>query len=113
MIEYDALSHVWGSVSDLVNIICDGHDLDITLNLHDALQQLREDGFDTFIWLDAVCIEQTNLDERAEQVRIMTQIYGHAEMLYIWLGRESSSTAAGIELLHRTAQDIRSKYRCV
>ena len=110
MTKYDALSYVWGSIHNSVTITCDGHDLDITLNLHDALQQLREDGLDGFLWVDAVCIDQGNLDERAKQVRMMRQIYNHAEMVYIWLGRESSNAAAGIELLHRTAHAIRSKY---
>ena len=98
-------------MSNRVAILCDGHDLDITLNLHDALQQLRENKLEGFIWVDAVCIDQTNLDERAKQVRIMRYIYGHAQILHIWLGKESSSAAAGVELLHRTAQALRSKYR--
>jgi hypothetical protein len=38
------------------------------------------------LWADAICIDQTNLDERGEQVQIMGQIYAQAERVLIWLG---------------------------
>lgn len=110
MVKYHALSYVWGSKFDPNIVTCNGYDLDITSNLHDALQQLREDGIDGLIWVDAVCINQNNLDERARQVRLMRKIYSHAEMVYVWLGKESPNAAAGIELLHRTAQAVRGRY---
>ena len=88
----------------------DDHSFEITSNLHNALLQFREGGFKSFIWVDAICINQADLNERAMQVRIMRQIYGKAELVYIWLGSESADTAIGIELLHRTAQAVRGKY---
>ena len=107
--KYDALSYVWGDKSDPVNIICDGHPLSITKNLHAALVQLREDGVHTPIWIDAICINQDDLDERAQQVRLMRQIYSTAATVYIWLGSASTTTAAGVELLHH-AYDIKERF---
>ena len=105
-IKYDALSYVWGSKSDAVTIKCDNRPLLITQNLHKALVQLREDGLNIPIWVDAVCIDQQNLDERARQVRLMRQIYSQAEIVYIWIGEETANTEAGVELLHRTAKAV-------
>ena len=107
--KYDALSYVWGDKSDPVNIICDEYPLSVTKNLHTALVQLRRDRVYTPIWIDAVCINQEDLDERARQVRLMRQIYGNAETVYVWLGRASATTAAGVELLHR-AYEIKERF---
>ena len=105
-IKYHALSYVWGSKSDAVTIKCDNRPLLITQNLHKALVQLREDGLRIPIWVDAVCIDQQNLDERARQVRLMRQIYSQAETVHVWIGEETANTEAGVELLHRTAKAV-------
>jgi hypothetical protein len=39
-----------------------------------------------FLWVDALCINQDNLEERDQQVRSMKTIYQHAEKVYIYLG---------------------------
>jgi hypothetical protein len=38
------------------------------------------------IWLDAVCIDQTNVQERQCQVAMIGKIYSRSQMLLIWLG---------------------------
>jgi hypothetical protein len=73
--------------------------LEIQDNLYDFLNELhtRLQGvlpakaaeYST-MWVDAVCINQQDIEERNEQVTIMHQIYSRAEMVLIWLGRDSS-----------------------
>ncbi|KAG7009435.1 hypothetical protein G7Y79_00002g005500 [Physcia stellaris] len=103
---YDALSYVWGSRTDPAIIICNDRPLLITRNLHDALVQLRQDGLRNPIWIDAICINQADADERARQVRLMRQIFSRAEMVHIWLGKESADTLTGVKLLQQTYKAI-------
>ncbi|MCJ1471527.1 hypothetical protein MMC13_000167 [Lambiella insularis] len=107
-IKYDALSYVWGSKSDAVTITCDDRPLYITQNLHKALVELREDGMDNSRWVDAVCIDQLNLGERARQIRLMRHIYSQAQMVYIWIGEELATTKIGAELLCRISKAVQA-----
>lgn len=41
----------------------------------------------TWVWIDAICIDQENLTEKSEQVQRMGAIYRCAQFIMIWLGR--------------------------
>lgn len=85
---YEALSYVWGDPKERVLIIVDGLPLFITTNLHAALVQLRNHTFERALWVDAICIDQDNLNERADQVQLMVHIYASASTILVWLGEE-------------------------
>jgi len=88
---YEALSCTWGTdPSDRVIHITEGS-LAVKPNLEAALRQLRQDptsqtgpGFRR-IWIDAICINQDDLDERSHQVMLMCQIYTFSSRLIVWL----------------------------
>lgn len=42
-----------------------------------------------FFWVDAICINQNDLEERSAQVQIMPQIYSKASCVIVWLGDDS------------------------
>ncbi len=71
--------------------VCNGRPVKVTRNLLDFLETAKAHGSfpheTTPIWIDAVCITQEDLDERASQVRIMTWIYCCAQEVFIWLGK--------------------------
>lgn len=89
---YNALSYVWGdlaSAGKLGNtIMIDGHEFPVTANLLSALRHLRPPfgARPTIFWVDAVCINQEDLDERRQQVSMMRDIYASADRVVIWLG---------------------------
>jgi hypothetical protein len=58
----------------------------ITENLYDGLSELRKDVTD-YLWIDALCIDQTNVDERAAQLLLMGNIYSSATRVILWLGK--------------------------
>lgn len=63
----------------------------VTLNLESALRNIRcktaaEKGRQAPLWIDAICINQEDVDERDEQVRRMKAIYQGADQVLIWLG---------------------------
>ncbi|UPX20767.1 uncharacterized protein EKO05_0010988 [Ascochyta rabiei] len=58
-------------------------------NLFEFLCMAREGTFDlsTPLWIDALCIDQTNLSERNHQVAQMGEIYSSAKSVHAWLGK--------------------------
>lgn len=82
-------------------MVCDDKSFSITHNLHQALQRIREDRAGTLLWVDAICINQSDDDEKTHQVKMMRDIYNHAELVLIWLGEEEPTDKLGFEMMHR------------
>ncbi|PSN75113.1 HET-domain-containing protein [Corynespora cassiicola Philippines] len=94
---YDALSYVWGSTATkkqitIVESSGKEYSLDVTINLFSALQHLCDPLFERILWIDAICINQNDLDERERQVQLMTRIYWCANRVIVWLGDEDEHT---------------------
>ncbi|ROV96494.1 hypothetical protein VSDG_05409 [Cytospora chrysosperma] len=85
-VPYEALSYTWGSMDKPLKITVDASELHVTENLYTALQYLRLPYEDRLIWVDAVCINQDNNEERGHQVGQMRLVYKMAEGVLIWLG---------------------------
>lgn len=63
-----------------------------------AVRRKKEE---VFVWVDALCINQQDKDERACQVRLMGQIYSGATSVAIWIGQEYEESDSAIELLQK------------
>lgn len=97
---YSALSYCWGDISDTVIVHISGLDFKITRNLEAGLRQLRRESEAFTIWVDAICINQLDDDERSIQVDIMYQIYSYAAEVVVWLGVESEHSNLAIKLIN-------------
>ncbi|KAE8445418.1 hypothetical protein EG329_013431 [Mollisiaceae sp. DMI_Dod_QoI] len=86
---YTALSYVWGYVTERRTIYVDRMPLEITVNLFEALDDLRQEHQTFRVWADAICIDQSNLSERSYQVGLMRQIYSCAQFTIIYLGKSN------------------------
>ncbi|RSL65857.1 hypothetical protein CEP54_004056 [Fusarium duplospermum] len=84
--EYDALSYVWGDKTNLTPIQINGRTLMVTANLRTALLNIRKLDQPCTLWVDAVCIDQTQVLERNQQVSIMADIYRSAARTVVWMG---------------------------
>lgn len=71
---FTALSYVWGSEIYSDPLMCDGGRIRITKNLAQALLHLQTSAQARYIWIDAVCIDQKNVNERNSQVILMKDI---------------------------------------
>ncbi|KAH6682171.1 heterokaryon incompatibility protein-domain-containing protein [Plectosphaerella plurivora] len=73
----------------------------VTKNLHDFLQELaRRNPPDVeHVWIDAICINQEDLQERAAQVSIMSHIYRNCEAVIVWFGIEDPDAAAAFSIM--------------
>lgn len=95
---YHALSYTWGDPTGVQTILCEGKVLRVTQNLHEALTEYRRRGESTPLWADAVCINQSDVTEKTEQVRMMRDVYVQADTVIIWLGQEQADIQMGLDL---------------
>ncbi|KUJ06566.1 HET-domain-containing protein, partial [Mollisia scopiformis] len=89
---YDALSYTWGGTEKPNTIKVHGTAMHVTANLYSALQHLRLKDEDRILWIDAICIDQSNVHERRHQVQHMGEIYKGAEHVVVWLGEGDVAT---------------------
>ncbi|KAI0454258.1 heterokaryon incompatibility protein-domain-containing protein [Xylaria acuta] len=83
---YEAVSYAWGDANHTHPSVCDGFRHMISLNLRDGLIAMRTKDRSRLLWVDAVCIDQTNTKERGQQVSHMRLIYEGASRVLVWLG---------------------------
>ncbi|KAK0516796.1 hypothetical protein JMJ35_001399 [Cladonia borealis] len=88
---YEALSYVWGDDSRRNEFyLADGTVLYLNDNLFEALQYLPQRCETEYLWIDQICIDQSNIKERNHQVKIMGNIYRHAYKVLIWMDADDS-----------------------
>lgn len=109
IIEYHALSYVWGDPKITELIILDGVDFHVTTNLAAALKVFSEseETASNPLWIDALCINQGDIAERSIQVAKMTEIYQRAKEVFVWLGPCSPSIEFALMKLSGLAQILR------
>ncbi|KAH6693898.1 heterokaryon incompatibility protein-domain-containing protein [Plectosphaerella plurivora] len=90
---YDGLPPEWDDHSGTRPILVNGHEFPIRLNLHAALAHMRKLPPTPF-WIDAICIDQSNVEERNQQVQIMGLIYTNVVFTLIWLGPAAAGEGA-------------------
>jgi hypothetical protein len=105
---YCALSWCWGSPAPgsetpnfkPIRIIHNNepYRFEVSTNLESALRHLRQEKI-LRIWVDAVCINQKDNDEKNNQVPMMAKIYGDAKLVYVWLGGEENGSKEAIHFI--------------
>ncbi|KAK4580237.1 hypothetical protein LTR86_000440 [Recurvomyces mirabilis] len=133
--QYVALSYTWGESTETEDIFLNNKASSIRKNLAAFLRQVRCDAdapgrelfydanlveiesdvrymlpnFDTLghFWVDALCIDQSNMPERNAQVVMMKRIYEGAEKVVIWLGPAADDSDQAIQLIEKLAQQER------
>jgi hypothetical protein len=117
--EYECLSYTWDDpidhalsspssrtmTKDLDKYIAheNGSVIKATQNLADALQQLCTNAH-KYLWIDAICINQDDIDERGHQVHVMGEIYQRARTVIIWLGHEEENARGSLKVLDRLSR---------
>jgi hypothetical protein len=98
---YEALSYTWGSDLEFGNCLTlNGTPKPLHENLEAALRRLRHSTYTRPLWVDAICINQSDIAEREQQIRIMRQIYLQANQVCVWLGENSDGSSLAMALLN-------------
>lgn len=110
---FEALSYTWGSMNKGGNVTVWDHgddsncfELPVTENLFVALNHLRDATKVRTLWVDAVCINQTDMAERQTQVARMDAIYRLAQKVVVWLGPEDEDSSMALETLERVGNMV-------
>ncbi len=93
---YDATSYTWGSPENPELISCGNYQLWVQRNAFHMMLDLRNPDGPRKVWIDAICINQCSLDERASQVAIMHHIYRRAAATWVWMGRPDEHSSAAM-----------------
>lgn len=98
---YLALSYTWGDPTITVPITLEGEPWQVTLNLDDALRCLRDVTQPLTIFVDALCINQQDTDEKNVQVPMMGRVYSQASTVHCCIGRADTESTRTVEILTR------------
>ncbi|KAK2768706.1 hypothetical protein FQN54_000562 [Arachnomyces sp. PD_36] len=85
---YAALSYTWGEPIFSEQLVVNEALMGITSNLAAALRQLRSCSCLRWLWIDAICINQSDEREKSSQIPLMTDIFYNASHVWAWLGDE-------------------------
>jgi hypothetical protein len=83
---YEALSYTWGDMKRKKSVTVNSKRMEVTENLYEALLSIRLPQETRTLWIDQICIDQSNTEEKNSQVPLMTFIYSRASNVLIWLG---------------------------
>ncbi|KAH7407080.1 heterokaryon incompatibility protein-domain-containing protein [Phaeosphaeria sp. MPI-PUGE-AT-0046c] len=109
-LEYQALSYTWGDPPANYFIELDGTPFTVRENLWDFLHQARKSSVTGYLWIDAICIDQTTVGERNHQVGMMREIYSQAECVIVWLGESSYEDQNNLMLCLEALDNYRSRW---
>ncbi|PQE17503.1 heterokaryon incompatibility protein [Rutstroemia sp. NJR-2017a BBW] len=86
---YEPLSYCWGSQKNPKSIFLGHSKFAVGRNLYHALKRLRYRNNVRVLWCDAICIDQSNIQEKNHQIPMMKRIYENGIRTIAWLGEDS------------------------
>ncbi|KAH9903602.1 heterokaryon incompatibility protein-domain-containing protein [Xylariomycetidae sp. FL2044] len=100
---YSAVSYTWGDQTPCERLlITESADsggesfISITPHVRDMLEHLRNKYESTNLWIDAICLDQKDDEEKVQQIPLIGEIFSHASRVHIWFGSEQQDAAARV-----------------
>ncbi|KAI0431946.1 HET-domain-containing protein [Xylaria sp. FL1042] len=97
--DYEALSYRWGSSELTEEILVDGYRFPVTKAAFELLLMRRSVWRARVLWIDAICINQEDVQEKSEQVQLMRDIYHRASRVIAYPGGDWRARIAGSFIL--------------
>ncbi|KAK3647274.1 hypothetical protein LTR56_008105 [Elasticomyces elasticus] len=104
---YNTVSYVWGDEKEQRTIYLDGKPSKTTASPEQVLRRLRLKSGDRILWTDALCINQSDVGERGEQVALMHAIYTGSSRNLIWLGQDEGFMAQAMPVIKTLYREAR------
>ena len=98
--KYDCLSYTWTKEKPTCPIQCNGQITYVRPNLFAVLRRLRHSSQTKALWIDAICINQNDPEEKNHQVPLMHRIYHGANRVIIWLGEDDGEAVHAFPILN-------------
>jgi hypothetical protein len=100
--DFEAMSYCWESDIRERKIVLNNALFDVPKNLEVMLQRLRalpDSKVGMRFWIDALCINQGDIEEKNNQVRLMQEIYLSAFAVIVWLGDTAEGSDDAVEFI--------------
>lgn len=103
-LKYNALSYAWnppveGNGPPQVQVRCDTASFELSADLYQAIKSLAILHISRPIWIDCICIDQSNIKEKEWQLPLMGNYYSRAKMVWIWLGESYGNSDSAMEAM--------------
>lgn len=108
-VAYETISYCWGDANIRGTLKLDGSDFDVPMSSLTVLECMRKPDGSRRLWIDAICINQDDIDERGSQVTLMSQIYHFSQTNLVYLGEEDILTRRGLKCIRELLQEISDK----
>ncbi|PVH74673.1 HET-domain-containing protein [Cadophora sp. DSE1049] len=102
---YTAISYCWGDPSLSRTIMLNQKLCKVTESVYDLLNSLLSKAIG-WVWIDALCINQNDNDEKSWQIGYMGRIYSSTRLVYVWLGNEADGSSSAISFLKRLCFEL-------
>jgi hypothetical protein len=101
-LNFEAISYTWGQMvaQSQHSLQVDGKFLIIQPSTDAVLRRFRLPNQPRKLWIDSVCIDQSSIAERNQQVLLMSEIYVRARRVLVWLGDPDWTTKYALEFLN-------------
>ncbi|KAI0528367.1 putative heterokaryon incompatibility protein [Xylaria digitata] len=84
--QFETISYAWGTQLVMKPLILNGRRFRISERVYDILHDRASCLMTRYIWIDFICINQDDEDEKSSQVQLMRKIYGSSYHTIVWLG---------------------------
>lgn len=101
------MSYFWGDSARRSIVHLDDASVDVPESSAQALRALRLDDCERCLWLDAICINQSDIPEKGQQVSMMSDIYHLTTRNLICLGESDETTALALMDIESILKDVR------
>lgn len=105
--KYETISYCWGDQSQRGSISIGDTLLDVPRSAEVVLRRMRLHDAPRMVWIDAVCINQNDIDERNQQVALMYKVYLNTVHNLIWLGDDDGTTGKALQQVASFLEDAR------
>ncbi len=111
-VEYKAVSYSWGYPQSTEEVWFGKHKfLKVNPAAASMLRSVIALRDPSYLWVDALCIDQNNLPEKGLQVRLMRDVFRSAKQVVVWLGDPSADSSLAMEFIVTLMHAIQTLYR--
>ena len=102
---FETISYRWGNSSVQTTINLEYNEKKSEFGVPGSVESIlrhlrRSDGQIRTLWIDVMCIDQSNYQERAQQVALMADIYSMADTVNVWLGPSDHISQLAFRVIH-------------
>lgn len=112
MPHFTAISYTWGSAVRDESIMLYGRLYNITSSAHQALTRVRRQDKPVLIWIDSICINQDDTEEKSKQIQLMGQIYSMASHTVGWIGEADEDSVLAINSMKDMVKEFGYGHPC-